>query len=49
MNPEACWHGSTTHVPTTVNEYAVILKKEKSFFMLPHAREFVTARNMDDS
>ena len=41
--------GSTTHVPTTVKEYAVILKKEKSFFALPHAREFGSARNMDDS
>ena len=41
--------GSTTHVPTTVKEYAVILKKEKSFFALPHAREFGFARNMDDS
>ena len=41
--------GSTTHVPTTVKEYAVILKKEKSFFTLPHAREFGSARNMDDS
>ena len=41
--------GSTTHVPTTVKEYAVILKKEKSFFALLHAREFGSARNMDDS
>ena len=41
--------GSTTHVPTIVKEYAVILKKEKSFFALPHAREFGSARNMDDS
>ena len=41
--------GSTTHVPTTVKEYAVIIKKEKSFFTLPHAREFGSARNMDDS
>ena len=40
--------GGTTHVPTTVKEYAVILKKEKSF-ALPHAREFGSARNMDDS
>ena len=32
-----------------VKEYAVILKKEKSFFALPHAREFGSARNMDDS
>ena len=41
--------GSTTHVPTTVKEYAVNLKKEKSFFALPHAREFGSACNMDDS
>ena len=41
--------GSTTHVPTTVKKYAVILKQEKSFFALPHAREFGSARNMDDS
>ena len=41
--------GSTTHVPNTIKEYAVILKKEKSFFALPHAREFGSARNMDDS
>ena len=41
--------GSTTHVPNTVKEYVVILKKEKSFFALPHAREFGSARNMDDS
>ena len=41
--------GSTTHFPTTVKEYAVILKKEKSFFALPHAREFGSSRNIDDS
>ena len=41
--------GSTTHVPTMVKAYAVILKKEKSLFALPHAREFGSARNMDDS
>ena len=41
--------GSTTHVPTTVKEYAVILKKENSFFALSHAREFGSARNMDDT
>ena len=49
MHGQKRTRGSTTHVPTTVKEYAVILKKEKSFFALPHAREFGSARNMDDS
>ena len=49
MRKQKWTRGSTTHVPTTIKEYAVILKKEKSFFALPHAREFGSARNMDDS
>ena len=48
MRKQKRTRGSTTHVPTTVKEYAVILKKEKSFFALLHAREFGSAHNMGE-